>query len=209
MAKVATIQDQFPGSSFAGTWTASGAAVTCSNGLNISLPSGSTAYSYLKSATTYDCTASNSVVYLTSAGNQALASLEVFPVKWFLGGGTDANSNVCFHINQNSLSASIDNGTSISYNGAVTYSTTLHKYFMLQESGGTTYWYTSADGQHFKLLYSVSNPITLTACTLFMQAGTYASEATSTNADWAETGFGGPVRPAVERLQAVGRAAFY
>jgi hypothetical protein len=209
MAKVATIQDQFPGTSFAATWNAFNAQTTCNNGVVITHPASSATYSGITSATTYDATSSFAVTWLTSAGNQSLTSLEVFPVQFFLGGGTDSNSNVAFYINQNNLSASYDTGAGTQFKNTTTYNPALHRYFRLSESGGTLTWATSPDGQRFTTFYSVADPITLTAVTVQLFAGTYASEASGTTITYAQIGFYGPVARPKDIKQAVKRAAYY
>lgn len=209
MAKVSTIIDAFPGTSFSSFWYTFSANTTCNNELLITHPASSATYDGLVSQATYDATSSYSIAWLTNAGNQSLVSLEVYPVQWFLGGGANSNSQVAFYINQNSLSAAIDTGSGIVLHNTITYNANLHKYFMLKETGGTCYWYTSSDGQHFTLFYSVADPITLTSIVVQVFGGTYNSEASGTTLTWQSVGLYGPVGAAKVHKQSVKRAAYF
>lgn len=209
MAAISTVQDTFPGTTLNAIWAASDANASVNNGLTIAHPASSTAYSNIYTPTYYDATSSYSLSWMTSAGNQALVSYQVYPLILFAGTGTDSNANVSFILNQNNLSANIDDGTSSAQYGTIPYSAGLHRYFKIEESGGTTYWYTSPDGQHFSELYSVANPITMTSLRVLTMVGSYNAEATSTSATWAEVGYFGPVGPPIKLSQSVTRAAYY
>ena len=209
MAKTATLQDTFPGSTFNATTWAAFNNMTCSNKALATVNASTTVYCVLQTQVTMDATNSTAVSWLTSAGNQALVSLEVYALQFFLGGGTNGNSNVAFYINQNSLSASYDTGAGIVKGATATYDATKHKYFQIAESGGTVTWSTSADGQHFTTMYTHADPITLTAITVQLVAGTYQNEASGTTVTWAEVGSYGPVGPAVKKVQSLTRAAVY
>lgn len=208
MAKTATITDQFPGSSFAATWAAFN-NMTCSNEALATINADTTVYSVLQTAVTYDATASTAVSQLTSAGNQSITSLEVYALQLFLGGGANSNSNVALYINQGRLSASWDTGAGFTAGTTVTYNPALHRFFMISEASGTTTWATSWDGQHFTPLYSAADPITLTAITVQLAAGTYAMQGTATTVTWASCGAYAPVAKPKETRQAVKRAAFF
>jgi hypothetical protein len=62
------------------------------------------------------------------------------------------------------------------YANTASYNSTNHRWWRIRESGGTTYWDTSADGSSWTNFTSAANPITLTRIAYKFFAGTIASE---------------------------------
>ncbi len=209
MAATSTVIDTFPGTSFSGTWFTFNAQATCANGVVITHPASNTTYAGIGTNAQYSLAGSYSVSCLTNAGNQSLVSWEVYPLQLFGGTGTDSNSQVAFYLNQGTLNVLYNNGVTQTITGGVTYNPGLHHYFLISESGGTTSWFTSPDGQHWNSFFSITDPFTETAVTIQLFAGTYASEATGTTATWSEVGGYGPITLPRGQRQAVKRAAFF
>lgn len=209
MAKTATVQTLFPGTSTPSGWFTSpgSGTITFSNQVSFNFPATTVTNEDLGTNSTYDATSSYALTFMTSAGNQSLATLGVFPLQLFLGGGTNSNSNVAFYLNQNTLAATYDTGSGRTVQASSAYNPAFHKYFIISESGGTLTWSTSPDGQHLSTFAQKADPITLTAITyqIFCQIG---SEATSTAVTFASVGFWGPVPRARELLQGVQRGVY-
>lgn len=158
-------------------WTQFGTGAAENNGrVEIALPISTIGYSGYASAVNWDATASEARVRVDSAGNQALASLEVFPIIFYL----NASNSVYFLISGNVLRAYRRVAGVNTSLATMAYSATTHKFLRMREAAGVTYWEYSAKGATWTTLHSVASPITLTSIQVQMQAGTYASEASAT-----------------------------
>ncbi len=143
--------------------------------LNIGLPSSSTQYHGLISPR-FNMTGKQVSMKLVSAGNQALTSLEAYPVQvrnagnteallWVVTGGLKLAQKIVASVRTTVHSSA--------------YSSTNDKYFRVREALGTTYWETSADGYTWTIDYSMANPIDVSSLVAEPTAGTWASEASS------------------------------
>lgn len=135
------------------------------------------AYLGIKSDNTYNLTGAYAQVEVVNAGNQSLESYEAYPL--VLSTSDEANQ-IYFAIIAGTLYAyKTVSGTPTSL-ATATYSATNHRFLRIRENAGTTYWETSADGEVWSILYSVANPITITALNVMINCGTWQTEASTT-----------------------------
>ncbi|MBS4040421.1 MAG: hypothetical protein KGZ81_07460, partial [Flavobacteriales bacterium] len=176
-SSIENISDNFDDNSIdVAKWTAFNSPSEASNKLDITTTLGGI-YRGLTSKLYYDLTSASVNVEVVSAGNQSLVSLEVYPLNLYQSGNT------------NSIFFLIAGGALIAYrrvNGVstqlatTTYNSTNHRWLQIRESGGTTYWETSANGTSWSTLHSATNPIHVGQLLVEISAGTYAAEATTT-----------------------------
>lgn len=176
MALFETITDNFDDNSIdTGKWTTYGSNVSeTSQQLQVTTTLAGD-YAGVQTLATYDLTGSSVRVQLIDAGNQSLASLEVYPgllqidsnnyVTWLVAGG-----NIAAYKKVAGVATSL-------YSAA--YSSSTHQWFRIRESGGTTYWDTY-DGSTWTNRHSATNPITVTALYADLQVGTWAAELSTT-----------------------------
>lgn len=174
-----TLTDDYDDNSISSVkWSTFGTGVAETNQqLELTQPSSSATYRGLTSVGRFDMTGSYAYQRVINAGNQALSSLEVWPVQV----QKDGSNGVMWLITGNTIHAYKRVGGSASSIFNTTYSATTHKYFRIRESGGTIYWDTS-DGLTW------TNRATATVASLFdvsvvyieVAVGTWQSEASGT-----------------------------
>jgi hypothetical protein len=168
--------DDLEGTALGSLWGSDfGGGVTyLADGVHIEGPSSSTTFSGITSAAPYDVTGSWISARVDDAGDQSVASWQVFPVRLKL----DASNELDFVIaNGNVIARKIIATASTDLHSAA-YSSGTHKLFRIREHGGTTYWETSADDVTWTLFHSVTSPLAVTSLTAVIQAGKTASSAT-------------------------------
>lgn len=119
---------------------------------------------------------------LLDAGNQALASFEVYPIHLQLN-GIDTDASELFWL--------VTNGLIIAYYriaGVLTfafsaaYDPLVHKWFRIRESGGTTFWDTSVDGSTWTNQYQTANLFDYTNLEVNIFVGTWQDEGVTSTA---------------------------
>ncbi len=117
-------------------------------------------------------------IELVNAGNQALASFQVFPVLVEV----DSNNRLTWQVSGNIIYAQtiIAGSTTNVYSTA--YSSATHKYFKIRERFGITYWEWSTDGESWTIVYQLTTPLDITNVNVQIQIGTYAVEGSTTTA---------------------------
>ncbi len=182
MALSQTLQDNFNNNSISASWALAGSGTPAnqiferSQQLEIITSGVSGEYFTFQSATTYDMTASYILMQLLSVGAQA-ANQDCVP----LGASVDANNTVFFSVNGGNIQCYRKVGGVQTQTGTnLAYSATVHKWLRIREAGGTTFWDFSTNSITWTNITSIANPITLTAVTLFMQAGQFGAAASTT-----------------------------
>lgn len=108
----------------------------------------------------FDLTGSYASCELVDAGNQALTKVEVTPVEF---------TNLLDR--NDSMKISVENGTVYCFKVvntvatnlySVAYNSSVHKFFRIRESGGTTYWEYSTNGTSWTTMHSEANPFEVT-----------------------------------------------
>lgn len=172
---IVVIDDNFNDNSIDGAkWDngGSGQVVETNNQIEITTQTGAN-YFQLIAVDPQPLINSSMAVEVKDAGNQALTTRQTI-----LYAELDTNNKVYLQIDQGNLSANYVVAGTPTYGAAsVTYNSTTHRWLRLRELGGTTYWEYSADGDSWTTLYSLANPIALTAVYAGLQAGNYAGEA--------------------------------
>lgn len=175
----ATLTDNFNGSSSLpdpSKWDGFG-NYTQSNG-NLLLKTDTTAsYQGIDShVTNYDLTDSIVQVRLANAGNQALTSLEVYPVICTI----DSNNQIGWYVNQNQIKAYKLVAGVFTAIATATYVAATFQYLRMRELSGTVYWDYSADGVTWFNLASAAPGIAITSLILEVIAGTFNNEGVTT-----------------------------
>ncbi len=117
---------------------------------------------------------------LVNAGNQSIASWEVYPV--LITKASASNYQLLFYVSNNTVHASkVVNGTSTDLHTA-TYSSTNHKFFRIREIGGNIYYDTSPDGLTWSSFASTANPFDITQVNVGQMIGTWQAESSTTTA---------------------------
>lgn len=158
----------------------SGGTISIVSGqLNILNNAADTNYHGLDSLDRYQLAGESIFCQVVNAGNQALASLEMYP---FTYQQTPGYNTLFFVISGNTVfciqkAAGVQTTVfSVAYNSAV------HKWFRLRESGGTTYWDYSTNGTDWTNFFNEANPFTIDNGFVTISFGTFASEASPTTA---------------------------
>jgi hypothetical protein len=139
---------------------------------------GTGAYYSLQSLAYYDITNSQLAIEVMNAGEQSLASLEVYPI--YLQSIT-GQAQLFFLISEGDISAwDAISGTRNNLSGYTPYDPVGMKWLRIRESGGTTYWETAPDGLTWTTFFSMSDPVVGTALQVWIQVGTYNAEAVET-----------------------------
>jgi len=175
---MADLSDSFNDGTIGAVWGSYGTTTTVAEkgGCLVFNTSTSTGYGGLDSATTYDLTSNYAFMQLLNAGNQALASMEVVPVKVTL----DANNNLFWYVNGGNIIAYKTVATTLTNIASTTYNAAIHEWFRIREASGTTYYEYSSDGISWTIFTSLANPFALTALTVDPSVGTYSAEASGT-----------------------------
>lgn len=178
MAKLQTFQETWDGGIIHPQWVGGFNTGTMSivNGqLVISMPSGNTLYRGFDSPN-FSLIDSYFSSRLVDAGNQALISLEVYPVQLV----QNSSNTVWFMVNAGNVYIYKKVANAVTQITSVSYNALTHNYFRIRESNGICYWETSPDGITWNTLYSEANPITMTSVYHEVAVGTWQAEATST-----------------------------
>lgn len=180
MASTASFTDTLA-SGISASWYNWGGASFTSSGLGFKATSGTAATNTgVNTVSYYDLTGSFCSVRLNSAGNQSIASWEVFSCTLI----KDANNSVSVRVTDGIIQArTVIAGTAANHAG-VTYSATTHAWVRIREASGTMYWDFSANGTSWTNLYSVANPFAITAVEMQLSADNYATETLTTSAIW-------------------------
>jgi Glycosyl hydrolase family 12 len=183
-AKVATLQDTFPGTTLnAALWTALArtGAITVNNGLAITGTASSATYTAIKSAALYDLTASQIAIELVSAGAQGATTQALLQMQ----DAATLNALQLFVQNGNLIAQKEVNGTYTRL-ATVTYNAAAMKWLRLREAAGITFFeYAATSAGPYTVLSSVMNPITLTALYVFIQQGQYGGADAVATSQWA------------------------
>ena len=177
---ISTLTDNFNDNSIDGTkWsaTADGLQTVVETNQEIEITSTLVAgYGYLASVNTYDLTGSQASIKLVDAGNQALGSWDVILILYL-----DSNHSVRWIIENGTIYAqkNVNGNTTLA---SASYVAATFKYLKIRELSGTTYWDYSANGTSWTNFASTANPITITSLKVYLQAGTYAVELSTTTA---------------------------
>lgn len=160
-------------------WGGSNVAVS-SQELTITSNAGGGYYGVDSGSNVFNLTNSYIVNKLVDAGNQSIGSWEVYPIYAYVDG--DSSTQYFFYISENTLRAYKKVGGSNTVLASTTYNSANHKWFRIRESGGTTYFDTSADGGIWNNFASTANTFDLTQLVVGSEVGTWSSEASTTTA---------------------------
>lgn len=139
-----------------------------------------------------DLTGSELSIEVVNAGNQGLASLEVYPFDLLL----DASNRIMILITNGDIMAyKTVAGTPSVVGTPQTYNSTTHKYVRIREEAGTTYWEYSSDRSQWNVLASQANPIAVTALQPTVIIGTWAAEGSGTTCIFDNLNYIGKERP--------------
>ena len=89
---------------------------------------------------------------------------------------TAANTSTGFTMHSGVVDPFVNTGTFMSF-GAVTYDPSVQKVILIREDNGTMTWETSPDGTTFTVVATEPTPLDVSAVTVVLEAGTYASAA--------------------------------
>lgn len=179
MALASTLTDNFNDNSLnTGLWTAyadAGTSLAEANGrLELTLRANGNGYVGVFSVAQYDLTGSSVLVECPdrgTGGSGQTASIEL---------DLDASNSIKVLCDGTGIMAqTVIAGVNTSF-GVTTYSAVTHRWWRIREAGGSVYFETSPTGapNSWTALYSRTNPFALTALTLKLFGGTYASVAT-------------------------------
>lgn len=182
MAIAETLIDNFDDNSISANWNPStDASVTITetkNRLEIALPNASPRYGFFPSTATYDLTNSHVLCQLVSAGSQT--NMDCFPI--YIASGSDY---IAFNITGNVLVAhTFIGGVDADIGTNLTYSSTVHRWFKIEEIAGTTYWRWSTDGKSWSTHASIATAslFAIIAVTIGFEAGFFGAPGGTTTA---------------------------
>lgn len=169
MAVTSTLKDNFSSNSVdTNKWTVTqtvGTVRQLMGQLVITLAANTSEYNKIASVSTYDLTGSyimvkqEALVAGSSTEQQLIVQID------------ESNKIVLFYSNGGMVCRyNAGAGNNDTFPG---YSATRDIWWRIRESGGTTYWETSPDSVTWTTLRSATNPITVTALTIELQAGNY------------------------------------
>ena len=178
MALLETLKDDFATTFNTGLWTRTNSTQVVQANRTLSLSTtASAAYFSIDSVATYDLTASSVYIQLVNAGIRTIASHEISILVLI----KDSSNTMQWYLNSTTLQcykkvATVNTqvGSNLTYNPAV------HRYFRIRESGGTTFYDWSTDGEVWTNHTSVANPFVVTSLQLEISSGTYAAETSVT-----------------------------
>lgn len=182
MPLLQTLVDGFDGSSLNSVlwsnFTSAGTTFAVGGGVITFTTTTVAGYSGLQSqSSTYDLTSSFAMVQVVSAGNQALASLEVVPMEV----DKDSSNKLFWYINTNSITAFKTVAGVQASVASTAYNSAIHKWLRIQESGGRIYYDYSTDGLIWTNFTNLVNPFVITAVFVAPSVGTFAAEASGTS----------------------------
>jgi hypothetical protein len=196
--KLATLVDSFglvPGPPDPTKWNLSGFNVATNirvnaGSLQITNPAGNTTYQQVWAWSSgnyayFDLTASQASIQLLSAGTQTLASLECYPLYLTDETYNAASANKLFwYVNGNNIAAyKWVNGVQTRL-GFAAYSASTYSRLRIREAGGTIYFDYSTNGILWTNFASTLNIPHVTNLNLWIQNGTYASEASASTCQY-------------------------
>lgn len=155
-------------------FTGAGTSAVESGGLyTITINSGVTAGNAIYSFP-WNAVGDGLAVEMTSAGVQE-AGLQAYPVSLQV----DENNQVFINVANGFIGCYHVIGGVFTDHGFTAYNSTLHRWFRIRESAGTTYWEASAEGVTWTILASAANPIAYTDITASISANTYLTLGTT------------------------------
>lgn len=127
-----------------------------------------------------DFTSSYAIMELVSAGNQSLASWEVYACSIYI----DNSNGVFWLITNGTVQAykKVANPTAVAVGSSFAYNSVNHRWFKISESGGTFTFSYSADGKTWTNHTTLAVPFALTSMKLEPVSGNYAAELSTTTA---------------------------
>jgi hypothetical protein len=157
----------------------SGREVETNRQLQLSSTVGATTYAGYQAVRYYDLTGSRIFSQVIDVGNQSIASFQAVPILLF----ADASNGVAWYINANKIVAQKQvAGSYTDVLATTTYDPTVHKFFSIRESAGTTFWDFSTDGVTWTNYTSQASPVPLNHVQPEVIAGTFNTEVTGTTA---------------------------
>ncbi len=178
-----TFSDDWSSGSINGTnWDNWGSPQTTviSNQLKINSTTTADGYYGIISNSAEDLTGSYTSSQLINAGNQSLSSLQVIPL--YVDKTGDFSNAIIYYVQGNNIKIQKRVNNSDTFINVGSYNSSTHKYFRIRESGGTTYFDTSADGTTWSNVHSFSNAFNMTSVKVGLALGTISSEASTTSA---------------------------
>ncbi len=134
-------------------------------------------YKGVDSLNLLDIRSTEAFVQLVVAGDRTISSLEIYAPQV----AQDATNKVFWLMPTGANIRPYKQVASVSTALGTTLAHTDGNLYKIRESAGTTYWdYSTDNGANWTNHYSEANPITLTATTISLIAGTYAGEASTT-----------------------------
>lgn len=127
---------------------------------------------WLEAKTNYSMVGSYMMCEIIDAGNQSLASLDVYPILFEIL----AVTFVSFHIKAGTIYA---RHSSINKASAV-YNNTTHRWLRIREASGTLYWEYSANGTVWSTLYSEATGLTVTSVKAYVMDVSAGAEGSTT-----------------------------
>jgi hypothetical protein len=174
MPKAHTLVDTFNDNSIdPALWSAYGGTREVNQRIEIRVPGSASGSNYAGALTvaTYDLTGSEIRVELVQPFSARIAG------EAYLQASASAGNVVAVTVSEGKLIAVQGVGGTFTHLATERYEPARHRWLRLRERGGTTYWETSPDGCEWELLHSKANPVTLTAVTLDIGAGTWQGTA--------------------------------
>lgn len=137
-------------------------------------------YNDLNANSTYNLTDSHGYVQLRDAGNQGLTSHEVI---YLLDRNYEGSDQLMFYVTGGNLFAyNLVGGSQSSVGSSAPYNSTAHQWLQIRESGGQTFWETSANGVDWDAFASVANPFAVTDMVPIFRCGNWQDEASASSA---------------------------
>lgn len=164
----------------AGMWATSvGTPAASGSQLTFTIALGAANYHGITGVPVTDLTNSFAMTELTNAGNQALVSLEVYPV-WVQ---VDANNGALFLVSGNTVICYDRISGVNTLRASVAYNAVNHRFFRIMESEGNLLWQTSPDRITWTTQFTkdIASLFAVTAVYIRIEAGAYAAEASGTS----------------------------
>jgi hypothetical protein len=135
-------------------------------------------YYALTAQKVYDLSNSYFLIEVNNPGNQALGSLEVYPI--YLTDASRQNA-LFFLISGGNISAwQMVSGTRTNLSGFIPYDPVGMVWLRIREAAGVLYYETSPDALGWSVFYSLADPTQVVNLQPVIQVGTYQAEASTT-----------------------------